>query len=255
MAGRKLPIPREHGVYVVMAGSWILGLVYTSRPDFLTALSLLLAGLACIVLTGAIRELLRSARSPALARHRDTYRLWTWATAGVLVATMIPPFVARPALLWFALPGAAVAIAYFRVRKLKRALILQSLVAFVGVSLLAPAVYYASSSRGTLQESVVVWLIALLFFCGSVLAVNIRLAGKRMLLPAGIYFLTSLAVAGVLLHYQLIPIAGVIGIALGAGRYGIVAAGVEAYRSMTLKAVGIGETALTVAFLIVNAIG
>jgi len=251
---RDTPIPNEHGIYVVLAGSWLLGVIHAPTFNPVHQFLMLIAGIGGTVLVGSVRELTRSIRNPSRRRYRKRYLIWTACSAAVTAAASAPVAVKRIELLWLALPLAIVGVAYFRLRGRRRPLVLQSLAGFAGVTLLAPATIIASTGATDMGRLIGTWILALFFFAGSALCVNIRLAGRPMLLPTGLYIATSLLLALLSGFYGIVPLLAVTGLGFGALRYALIALGLNTYLRMSLKLIGLGESALTLLFLLANAL-
>jgi hypothetical protein len=245
------PLPREHGAYIVLACSWILGLIQAPGIDIPYALLSLVAVAMIFIMQEPIRLLLMMQRTGRNTGSRTGTIAWGVTMGTVALLAGMPILLHRPAILWMLLPSAVVAGTYVMMLRRRASMNSLALVGFVGLALAAPAGRIAVAGGFDPVELLGLWLLATLFFCGSSYCVNIRLKGARGVAPALWYHAGALLVTILLALSGLLPGIAVATMLLAAGKLVWILADMERYRALPLKHIGILESCVSLLFVII----
>ncbi len=164
-------LPREHGAWPVLYGSFLAG-AGVSGGESLPTLLLLLGITAGALTIGPVTVLSRG------ARRRQAVG-WLVIYAAAAVAVLLPLLLAFRFLLPFALVAAALlALRVVWLRGRWERSLPAELVAVIGLSMVG-AVAHAVGVRGIDRTGLVLWLVLLLFFAGALLYVRMRIRTMR----------------------------------------------------------------------------
>jgi hypothetical protein len=246
-----IPLPREHGAYVILASAWLLGVLQAPSVDpFRAALSLVAIAMAFFV-QEPIRQLLVIRRT---GRNRERRRfLIEWSAAMTLLGldAAAPIAISQPAILWLLLPAGIVGGLYGAMLLRRASMDALATVGFIGLSLAAPAASIASSGRFAPFEVLGLWLLAAMFFCGSSYSVRIRLKGAYSVTEAVGYHLMALAGVACLTLVTLLPPIALVAILPGGAKLLWILRDVDRYRRLPLKRIGIQESVVSLLFVII----
>lgn len=223
-------VPREHGAWAVLYGSFLAGLGVAGRADHVVGL-LLLALTAITLANGALSVLV--GRTLAAPRRRQALA-WLAIWGAVAAASLLPVLARVPSRLLAGLGLFAGLLLATRLWAL-RARVDHSLpIELLGVAALATAGPLAHVvAVGRLEPTaILVWILLVLYFAGGTTYVRMRLAltrGRRLGRPAAraavrsclAYHLLLLVIAPALAAAGLVPWASLLAFAPALSRAGL----------------------------------
>jgi hypothetical protein len=175
------PLPREHGVW-----AWLLlPLVAGGAASGSASAPLLLLGVAAVAGFVVRAPLELALRRPA---QRRSYLTWSGLYAMVVLLTLAPLLFQyhRWGLLPLGTMGVAIALPVLMSRRLRYRWRAQGeLLAVAGLSLLAPAAYYAATGDFD-RQAAALWLPPALYGAGSILYVRMLFDRRRRAGPRGL---------------------------------------------------------------------
>jgi hypothetical protein len=242
-----IPLPREHGVYVVLLGSWIIGILLKAPGTWWPPLFSMVVLLAMLMIPNVTRSFTDHTRKRTRAQIAPAFAAAIAATVLAITAVIV-----APVLVMLVPVGLAFVILLAYMKKRRRPMQELSFVAFMTIALGVPVAGILNGS----QDFVLLglgWFMCAAFFCGSSLNVAIRLRRtKRSLYTTGLYhglvlLLWSLVAGSFPAYY-----AGLAGLALNMLRFAWIVNNASLFRTRTLKRIGLEETALTTIFLLMN---
>lgn len=241
-------LPGEHGAYIVLVCSWILGILRAPQIAPLpTALSLVMA-LGLFLALGPSRSLLRSRR---LGRSFNNIELrWGILFTGTALFAGVPLIASRPDILLLAIPGAILAGIYLIAEYRRRSMTTLSMIGFVGLALAGPLARIAAADTVAVSELLLLWLLPAAFYSASAYTVHIRLVGAPGIRGAVAFHLVILVAVAVLASMELIPIVGVIAMLVAVGKLTWILFDLGRYRAMSLKRIGLLESVGSTIFLL-----
>jgi hypothetical protein len=246
-----IPLPREHGAYVILGCAWLLGVIQAPSVDPLrTSLSLVTIAMAFFI-QEPIRQLLVIRRT---GRHREQRRLlitWTAAMALLGLDAAAPIALSQPQILWVLLPAGIVGGVYAVMLVRRASMDALATVGFIGLALAAPTAYIASGGRFDRLEVLGLWVLTAIFFCGSSYSVRIRLKGADSITQAVGYHLLALTVVASLTLVTLLPPIALLAILPGGAKLFWILRDVDRYRRLPLKRIGIQESVASLLFVII----
>lgn len=246
-----IQLPREHGAYVVLGSSWLVGIVRAGSIDPIGVSLLLLTIFGALVAQNPIKLIARGKLPADRAARRGIV-----AVAGILAmltaGSGLGAAIRHPEILWLLPPTILFAAIYLRLEQMRASMRNRSLAAFLALTLAAPASRIAAGEGWSVGELAGLWLTAALFFCGAVYCVTIRLAGNTAVRPAIVYHLAAVAVAMALWWSGILELASILVLALALLKLAWIVLAVDRYRAMPLKQIGIQESIVSIAFILIN---
>jgi hypothetical protein len=244
------PIPREHGAYVILACSWLLGLLGSPRIEPLPSLLSLVAVFSLFLMQEPLRLLQVARRTGRNGASRPGMIRWALATGSLAVIAGTPVVLARPEILWLLLPASAVMVAYGLLVARRAPMNRLSLAGFIGLALTAPGARIAAAGGFPAGELLALWLLAACFFCGSSFCVNIRLKGDKAVAPAIRFHLAAMGVTFALVALGLAPPIALAAMLPAIAKLVWIIRDIPRYRAMPLKRIGIQESLVAILFVI-----
>jgi hypothetical protein len=246
----KIPIPREHGAYVVLGACWLFGIFSSATIAPLEAALSLVATVAGFTLTEPARLLAGSLRSGRNIAQRRRWVLWIAATAAIALASGVPLLLLRPVIFWALPPALLLLIGYLLLSSRRASMTDLSIIGFVGLSLVVPVARVAATDDWTPGILVALWLFAALFFCASAWCVRVRIVGREGITLAAAAHAALLMLTVVLAARGLLPMIALVAIAPAIVRFVWVALDVARYRQQTLKRIGLVETGIALVLVV-----
>jgi hypothetical protein len=247
---RSLPIPREHGAYVVLVTCWLFGILTAGSVEALPAALSLATAFAGFTLSEPARLLAQSLRSGRNAAGRPGLVAWVAALALAAAATGIPLAMLRPEILWALLPSVALFALYLWLTSRRAAMVDLSIIGFIGLSIVAPIARVAAGPAWSIWELAAIWSYTALFFCASAWCVRVRLVGVEGIPLAAAAHTALLALTAILVARDILPLVALVAIVPALARFVWVWLDVARYRRQTLKRIGLLETALALALIL-----
>ena len=171
-------VPREHGVWAVLYGSFLVGVGVAGRVTL--AAALLFVGItAAVFANGSLSILVRwSAKDGQRGRRRHA-RIWFMLYGAIAAAAFGPLLVVfRMAFLLLFAVGAAcfLLLRMFLIRERDDRTLMGELIGAAGLTMVGP-VTHAVSVGGVQAISLILWLLLFLFFASGVFYVRMRVQG------------------------------------------------------------------------------
>lgn len=182
-----MKIPREHGLYVVLASCWLIGALYTGEPRWTPALVILSVAVSAVLLQGVARDWVRGGR----ARRSRSIPPGDILVIGLLLLVLCAGSVHLVTISWpVSIPGLLAAICgglYLRGVARRETMISQSVAGFLGVTFLTPATYLVTAQEIVPLQGALLWGTTAAYFCSSIFTVRLRLDGNGAVRPAVAY--------------------------------------------------------------------
>jgi hypothetical protein len=243
---KKLPVPKEHGAYIVLVASWLVGVVAGGYSDVLINILILVGAFSLFFLGESLRLAIRS------RMQGQKPQLSVWTLLLLLIAITTSAFVILQAswLLWFA-PHIVLFIGAYSVALAERArTITLTYIGFGALSLLAPIVVSVNNQGASDILLIALWTGCALFFTASAATVNIRFDGKRAIAPAVVVHVLAFNVIGVWVHTGYLTHGFLSAVLLAVIRFIIVIVMRKRYQKMALRYIGMEES-LVAALLVI----
>lgn len=238
----------EHGVYVVLLVSFLLGAAAAQNWTIATTLALVCAFCGFQAEHPLVLQI-KQRRS-----LKPRFLIWGGVYAVISGATALYLYLNYPVLLWiYAGAIAALVVDAFSVLRKEQKSVFNELITFAAVCLSAPLAYAATT--GTISISVMgLWALNTLFFSSSIFTVKLRKLKTSSLIPAVIYH--AIATSIVVALYWLGWLSPVTALAFGLAllKFGIIALNQQWYRTAKIQFVAMLETGTAFAFLTIVAL-
>lgn len=234
----------EHGVYVVLLVAFLTGAAAAQQWTWITTLALLCAFLGF----QAEHPLALQIRQRKTLKPR--FLFWGGLYAGAASAIALYLYLHTPAVGWlYAAVMVALAVDAIAVYSRKQRALFNEWITFAAVCLAAPLAYI--TTVGTLSPVVVgLWGINALFFGGSIFTVKLRKLKAMSGGPGNAYHSVALLVTIGLYQWQLVPLSGVIMMAVALFKFWVVLWQRSWYCQTPIKNVAMIETTLAFLFLV-----
>jgi len=233
----------EHGVYVVLAGSFLTGAALAQAWTLSTTLALIAA--FCGFQAEYPLEL------QLKQRRSFKPRFWVWGGLYGVVAAGIAIWLAlgTPVLLWL-YAGAlfALLVDTIEVLRKERKSIVNELVTFAAVSLAAPFAYAATT--GTLTHVALgLWVLNALYFSSSIFTVKLRKPQTSSFLPGMIYHAIATLVVVIPYYFGWLNLFTALAFGVALLKFGFVVWQQQWYRNTKIGAVATLETSTALFFI------
>jgi hypothetical protein len=238
----------EHGVYLVLLVSFLIGTVAANQWTLATTLALICA-LAAFQAEHPLVLQIRQRRS-----WKPRFLVWGGMYAGISLSLAIYLYLQTPVLLWLYLGAiAASALDGISVFYRQQKSVPNELLTFAAVCLASPFAFIATSGTWTLSV-LGLWLLNTLFFSSSIFTVKLRKPKTASLFPGLVYHAIASAIIGVLCYGGwLMPIAAIaFGVVLL--KFGLILGQREWYQTTPMQNVAMLETLSALIFLVIVAI-
>jgi len=246
-------LPGEHGAYIVLLCSWLLGMLRAPGIDPIpTALSLV-TPLALFLGLGPSRALLRNKRLGRRVSSDSIDLRWTIVLAGTGLLAGLALLASRPDVLMLAIPAVLLGAIYLVAEYRRRSMTTLSMIGFVALALTGPLARIAAAPNATTTELLLLWLLPAAFYSASAYTVHIRLVGAPGIRRAVGFHLTVTAALVALASAGLVPLVAVVAMLVAVGKLVWIVLDLGRYRAMTLKRIGLLESAGSTIFLLLMA--
>jgi hypothetical protein len=238
----------EHGVYVVLVGSFLTGAALAQAWTFSTTLALIVAFFSF------------QAEYPwqLQLKQRKSFKphCWVWGGLyGTIAAGIALWLVLRmPVLLWiYTVAIAALVVDSVEVLRKERKSIANELITFAAVSLSAPFAYVATT--GTLSAMALgVWGLNAFYFSSSIFTVKLRKSQTSSLVPGIIYHAIATLTIAVLYYFGWFNLVTALAFGVALLKFGAIAWQQQWYRSAKIQTVATLETLSAFLFVAIAAI-
>ena len=210
-------VPREHGVWAVLYGSFLVGVGVAGHMTL--AAALLLVGITAAVFANGSLSILARWRASEGQRERRRYALTWFLLYGAIAAAALGPlllFFGMTFLLLFGVGAACfLSLRVFLIRERDDRTLTGELVGAAGLTMGGPVAH--AVSVGEVQAvSLILWLLLFLFFASGVFYVRMRIhrmvsqrkeasASNREWWPCVLYHMVLIIVIPALLWARLVP--------------------------------------------------
>lgn len=249
-----MKIPREHGLYVVVASCWLTGLVVEKETDWPHALLLLSVATLLLFLFAPIRDRLRARRRGGEPHLQGIDRVLIPLIGVAIVTGSYVLFARAPALAPLAVLGIALAVSYGISLRRRMTMIAQSIPGFLAATLLTPATILVSNPDATIPSLVSSWGAVASYFCASIFMVRLRLEGRSGARPALIYHGIATIALLIMISRGVPPIPLLLPMGLSWIRFAVIWGKFQRWQELPLKRIGMIETAAALAVVCLIAV-
>lgn len=238
----------EHGVYVVLLVSFLIGAAAAQNWTIATTLALVCAFCGFQAEHPLILQI-KQRRS-----LKPRFLIWGGVYAVISGAIALYLYLNHPVVLWiYAGAIAALDIDAFSVLKREQKSVFNELITFAAVCLAAPFAYAATTN--TISLSVIgLWTLNTLFFSSSIFTVKLRKPKTSSLIPAMVYHAIATSIIFALYWFNLLSPVTALGLGIALLKFAFIALNQEWYRKVKIQYVAMLETSTALAFLIIVAL-
>lgn len=238
----------EHGVYVVLLVSFLIGAAAAQTWTIATTLAL-----ACAFCGfQAEHPLITQIKQRRSLKPR--FLIWGGLYGFVSGAIALYLYLQHPLLLWI-YAGAIAALVVDAVSVLQREQksVFNELITFAAVCLSTPLAYAATT--GTLSVSVMgLWALNTLYFSSTIFNIKLRKAKTSSIIPAALYHAIATAIVFALYWFSWLSPVAALAFGLALIKFGIVALNQQWYRTTKIQYVAMLETITAFCFLTIVAL-
>jgi len=247
-------IPREHGLYVVLASCWLIGLLHAESPHIVPSVLVLIAAFAAAILQAPARDII--GRRGSLRRHPPRED-WAPITAITLVLAGCAGYIAidTPEAMAPGVAGIVLMCAYLWMYHRRGTMIGQSIAGFLAATLVTPATRLVADGESNVEVVALLWGVTAAYFCSSIFAVRIRLEGGIAVRPATIYHVLATIALIVPVALNRTSLLYLLPMVIAWLRLLAIRVDVERWRSLPLKRIGLLESAAAAIVVVVIATG
>lgn len=254
VARRPRLFPREHGAYVVLLASWLVGVMSAQMLDAASVTLSLAVFLALFIAQEPLKHVLRGLKRNEPLDDHDVSRLFSLMLFGVSGFALLSRV--HSTLLWTLLPGAACALSGLWLNHRRASMFAQSLAGFAALTLAGPALLLIGSPHSAdanISQAAALWGELTLFFWASAMIVNVRIdirSERSTRLVLGAFLLLAI----ILTSLNVFSYAALVSLGLLVARYVWVITDLDRYKRLSLKKIGIIETITAVVMVVLYAI-
>lgn len=235
----------EHGVYVVLLVSFLLGAAAAQNWTLETTLALVCA------FCGFQAEYPLVLQIKQCRSLKPRFLIWGGIYAVISGASALYLYLNHPVVVWiYAGAIAALVIDAFSVLHRKQKSVVNELITFAAVCLSTQFAYAATTN--TISLNVMgLWALNTLFFSSSIFTVKLRKPKTSSLIPAVIYHASATIIIFALYWFNLLSPVTALAFGVALLKFGIVTSNQEWYRNIKIQYVAMLETSTALAFLII----
>lgn len=236
----KIAFPKEHGAYVVLIASWLIGATVGGWSEPIVSVALLFSALAVFIAEHSLRQYVKTRTAIPVALLIVVLAVSILGGIVVIRYEKMVPFV---------LLGIGVTASYIIALQQRSSTITRTYIGFSGLTLLAPLAASLSDQQNA-AELAVLWIMMTLLYLASAATVNIRLTAGKIKLPA--YAMNALVVISciLLVIFYHLTTALIICLVISSVRFLVVLAWEDRYIRLRVKIVGIIESAISLLFIV-----
>jgi len=238
----------EHGVYVVLLVSFLIGAAAAQNWTLATTLALVCAFCGF----QAEHPLVLQIKQRSSLKPR--FLIWGGFYAVISGVIALYLYLKYPVVLWiYAAAIAALIVDAVSVLHREQKSIFNELITFAAVCLSAPLAYVAT--KGTISVGVMgLWALNTLYFSSTIFTVKLRKPKTSSVIPGVVYHAIATLVIFALCWLGSLSPATALAFGLALLKFGIVALNQQWYRTAKIQFVAMLETGTTFAFLIIVAL-
>jgi hypothetical protein len=238
----------EHGVYVVLLVSFLLGAAAAQSWTIETTLALVCAFCGFQAEHPLVLQIKQ--------RHSLKLRFLIWGGVYAVISGVIAfyLYLNHPVVLWiYAGAIAALIIDAFSVFHREQKSVVNEIITFAAVCLSTQFAYAATTN--TISLNVIgLWALNTLFFSSSIFTVKLRKPKTSSLIPVVIYHAIATVIIFALHWFNLLSPVTALAFGVALLKFGIIALNQEWYRNVKIQYVAMLETSTALAFLIIVAL-
>ena len=238
----------EHGVYVVLLVSFLIGVAAAQNWTLATTLALVCAFCGFQAEHPLVLQIKQ--------RRNWKPRLLIWGGVYAVISGVIALYLYlnHPVLLWiYAGAIAALVVDAFSVLKREQKSGFNELITFAAVCLATPFAYAATT--GTISLTVIeLWALNTLFFSSSIFTVKLRKPKTSSLIPAVIYHAIATSIIFALYWFGLLSPITTLAFGVVLLKFALIVSNQQWYRTAKIQFVAMLETGTALAFLTIVAL-
>lgn len=233
----------EHGVYVVLLVSFLIGAAAAQNWTIATTLALLCAFFGFQAEHPLVLQI-KQRRS-----LKPRFLIWGGVYAVVSGAIALYLYLNHSVLLWiYAGAIAALVVDDFSVLHREKKSVFNELITFAAVCLATEFAYAATT--GTISLSVIgLWALNTLFFSSSIFTVKLRKPKTSSLIPAVVYHAISTVIVFALYWLGSLPPVAALAFGVALLKFALIVSNQQWYRTAKIRYVAMLETSTALAFL------
>ena len=238
----------EHGVLLVLFGSFLTGAALAQQWTYTTTLALICAFFALQIEHPYIVQLkLRKNLKPR-------YLIWGTVYSLISLSFAIWLWLETPALIWlYILATIAFAADGIAVIKGKHKSRVNEIISFAGICLAAPLAYGATVGNLNL-EAIAIWILNTLFFSSAVYTIKLRRKKTAAFTPGVIYHCLATLIIAVLYYFDCLSLATALSFAIAILKFSIVFGVKDWYCRAKFHSVAIFETRFALVYIAIASI-
>jgi hypothetical protein len=232
----------EHGVYIMLLVSGLIGAAVAQNWNWLTTLALICAYCGFQAEHPLVLQI----------RQRSSWkpRFLVWGSVYGVIAAAIALFLffQAPILIWIYLAAiAAVVIDAISVFHREQKSILNEIVTFAAVCLTIP--FVEAATTGTISlTAIVLWMLTTLYFSSTIFTVKLRKPKTSSVVPGLVYHAIAILIVVGLWWVAELNLMSVIALGIAVLKFGFAVWQQEWYRSAKIQAIAIIETVSALIF-------
>ena len=226
----------EHGVYVVLLGSFVTGVALAEAWTLSTTLALLCA------FCGFQAEYPFSLQLKQRSSLKPRFLVWAGLYSVVALGLAVWLYLGSSVLLWFY--GGAIAaliVDGIEIWRKQRKSILNELITFVAVCLAAPLAYAATTGEIT-PLALAIWVLNTLYFSSTIFLVKLRKPQTSSLIPGIVYHVIATLIVSGLYWFKCLSLFTALTFALALLKFLLITWQLQWYRNTKIENIGFGET-------------
>lgn len=233
----------EHGVLLVLFGSFFTGAALAQQWNSSTNLALLCAFFTLQLEHPYVVQLkLRKNWKPRFA-------IWGGIYGAIALSLAFLLWLQSPVLLWvYFLAIISLIIDGVAVIKKSHKTIANEVAGFAGIALSAPFAYVATTGNLSI-EAMAIWILNTLFFSSAVYTIKLRRKKTRSLKPGIIYHSVATLIVAVLYSFNCLSLVTALSFSVALVKFGVINCVLEWYRQAKFQFVAIFETRFALLYM------
>ena len=233
----------EHGVLLVLFGSFFTGAALAQQWNSSTNLALICAFFTLQLEHPYVVQLkLRKNWKPRFA-------IWGAIYGAIALSLAFLLWLQSPVLIWiYLLAIISLIIDGVAVIKKSHKTIANEVAGFAGIALSAPFAYVATTGNLSI-EAMAIWILNTLFFSSAVYTIKLRRKKTRSLKPGIIYHSVATIIVAALYSFNCLSLVTVLSFSIALVKFGVINCVLEWYRQAKFQFVAIFETRFALLYM------